>query len=79
MREKHEKKKSICEYQNVISIAFMTHIICKLNLRSHNKNLHGLIMLKKRKRLGTSLAVQWLRLHASTAGGAGSMPGRGLN
>ena len=26
---------------------------------------------------GTSLAVQWLRLHASTAGGAGSIPGRG--
>ena len=26
---------------------------------------------------GTSLAVQWLRLHASTAGGMGSIPGRG--
>ena len=25
----------------------------------------------------TSLAVQWLRLHASTAGGTGSIPGRG--
>ena len=25
----------------------------------------------------TSLAVQWLRLCASTAGGAGSIPGRG--
>ena len=27
--------------------------------------------------LGTSLAVQWLRLCASTAGGVGSIPGRG--
>ena len=26
--------------------------------------------------LGISLAVQWLRLHASTAGGAGSTPGQ---
>ena len=26
---------------------------------------------------GTSLAVQWLRLHASIAGGAGSIPDRG--
>ena len=27
--------------------------------------------------LGTSLAVQWLRLHASNAGGMGSIPGLG--
>ena len=27
--------------------------------------------------MGTSLAVQWLRLHASTSGGAGSIPGWG--
>jgi len=27
--------------------------------------------------LGTSLAVQWLRLHAPTAGGIGSIPGQG--
>ena len=26
---------------------------------------------------GTSLAVQWLRLHASNAGGTGSIPGQG--
>ena len=26
--------------------------------------------------VGTSLAVQWLRLHASNAGGVGSIPGR---
>ena len=28
-------------------------------------------------RMGTSLAVQWLGLHASTAGGMGSIPGQG--
>ena len=27
--------------------------------------------------LGTSLAAQWLRLRASTAGGLGSIPGQG--
>ena len=28
-------------------------------------------------KMGTCLAVQWLRLHASTAGGTGSIPGQG--
>ena len=27
--------------------------------------------------LGTSLVVQWLRLHAPSAGGLGSIPGQG--
>ena len=27
--------------------------------------------------IGTSLAVQWLRLHTSTAGGTGLIPGQG--
>ena len=31
----------------------------------------------KKAELETSLAVQWLRLHASSAGGMGSIPGRG--
>ena len=31
----------------------------------------------KGQRLGTSLAVQWLRLCASNAGGTGSIPGQG--
>ena len=31
----------------------------------------------EKNRYGTSLAVQWLRLHASTAGGTGSIPGWG--
>ena len=31
----------------------------------------------EKRNLGNSLAVQWLGLHASTAGGTGSIPGRG--
>ena len=27
---------------------------------------------------GTSLVVQWVRLHASSTGGVGSIPGRGI-
>ena len=33
--------------------------------------------MKLKKRAGTSLGVQWLKLHASTAGGMGSIPGQG--
>ena len=47
-----------------------------LNLYS---NLYQLCLNKKKKKLkiGTSLAVQWLRLQASTAGGVGSISGGG--
>ena len=31
----------------------------------------------KHKCSGTSLAIQWLRLHTSNVGGTGSIPGRG--
>ena len=34
-------------------------------------------MLKKLVRIGVSLVVQWLRLHAPTAGAQGSIPGWG--
>ena len=37
----------------------------------------GILKKKKNPLSGTSLAVQWLRLHASTAEGAGSIPGLG--
>lgn len=30
-----------------------------------------------KKKLGTSLVIHWLRLHASKAGGAGSIPDQG--
>ena len=36
-----------------------------------------LLLAFKALRLGTSLAVQWLGLHAFTARGLGSIPGRG--
>ena len=35
------------------------------------------ILSFKKSSFGTSLAVQWLRLHASTAGHTGLIPGRG--
>ena len=38
--------------------------------------LEGRIQFKRKAR-GTSLAVQWLGLCASTAGGTGSIPGQG--
>ena len=37
-----------------------------------------LLSLLPKKKLGTSLAIQWLRLCASTAGGMGSIPVREL-
>ena len=46
-----------------------TTIECKLYLE---KVFEG-----KESGLGTSLAVQWLGLRASTAGDVGSIPGRG--
>ena len=39
----------------------------KLGLSSSCQNIHP----------GTSLVVQWLRLHAPNAGGLGSIPGQG--
>ena len=33
--------------------------------------------IQEKVELGTSLVVQWLRLHASNAGGTGSVPGKG--
>ena len=41
---------------------------------SHHDGISALIRKDTR---GTSLAVQWLRLHTSSAGGMGSIPGRG--
>ena len=35
------------------------------------------VLIKNAEPGGTSLTVQWLRLHASTAGGVGSIPGPG--
>ena len=37
----------------------------------------ALFTIAKTWKQGTSLAVQWLRLHAPSAGGTGSIPGRG--
>ena len=42
-----------------------------------NKNLKKIFKKKKMIDFGKFLAVQWLRLHSSNAGGVGSIPGRG--
>ena len=36
-----------------------------------------LVVLKKRRKVGTSLTVQWLRLQVSNAGCVGSIPAQG--
>ena len=40
-------------------------------------NVLAFIFLFKTIDIGASLAVQWLRLHTSSAGGLGSIPGQG--
>ena len=48
------------------------------NLQSLVKNENAAFIIQKLLRIsGTSLAVQWLRLRASTAGAMGSISGRG--
>ena len=37
-----------------------------------------LLMIQDGYVLGTSVAIRWLRLHASTVGGAGLIPGQGI-
>ena len=44
---------------------------------SHPESRSGRITTIKKPRGGTSLAVPWLRLHASTTAGTGSVPGQG--
>ena len=55
--------------ENIFS--FCTCYVWLIGLAHKTQLLVFLIML------GTSLVVQWLRLHASNAGGARSIPGRG--
>ena len=40
-------------------------------------HIQPLTVIKSKIKLGTYLAVQWLRLRTSTAGGTGSIPGPG--
>ena len=39
--------------------------------------VYSFIFFLQKATRGTSLVAQWLRLHASIAGGMGSIPGRG--
>ena len=40
-------------------------------------SLKAFLKVSKKKKKGTSLAVQWLDFHTSTAGGMGPIPGQG--
>ena len=51
----------------------MNYYVVRLKLTQYCKST----ILQKKIKTGTSVAVQWLRLCASTAGGMGSIPGRG--
>ena len=53
----------------------LLHIITQGKLRPFDLKKKNLF--QKYKRLGTSLAVQWLRLHTSTIEGTGSTSGQG--
>ena len=44
---------------------------------SVSKNFFKTIITNFKSTVGTSLEVQWLRIHASTAVGMGSIPGQG--
>ena len=50
-------------------------MILTITAQSHDELWHAGAHEVKMKDLGTSLAVQWLRHHASTAGDKGSIPG----
>ena len=52
--------------------------ISKFGIEENYINLKANIILNRHKiiPIGTSLVVQWLRLHASNAGGTGSIPGQ---
>ena len=67
MAGKQEKKKK------KVYTKFQTQVMKIFWKRS---KLGGLCSLRI-QRGGTSLVVQWLRLHASNAGGEGSIPGLG--
>ena len=52
----------------------------KIHQALYSQRVHFLIVLYaslKFKKEGNSLEVQWLGIHTSTAGGTGSIPGRG--
>ena len=50
-------------------------MILTIIAQSHDELWHAGAHEVKMKDLGTFLAVQWLRHHASTAGDTGSIPG----
>ena len=54
-------------------------LLGKLHIEDNGTSISvsTLLLLRKKKNAGISLAVQWLRLCTSIAGGMGSVPGQG--
>ena len=61
----------------VISISHESFLIFKMSCKQIQLCLADNGIRHRSERSGTSLAVQWLRLCTSSAGGAGSIPGQG--
>ena len=55
----------------------MYNIVLVSGVQHSNSIFLYIILHLKKVTIGTSLAVQWLRLHTSTAGGMGSIPVQG--
>ena len=74
-----KKGKQIYSYSYGNILFFLLCIKWKGLLGFYSSQVKGAlhILMVKNESLGTSLVVQWLRLHASNAGCPGPVPGRG--
>ena len=74
------------KFQVALVHVWFQYPIGSVSLKNSNKMAKGIfadviqfinqltLVNQKGNQIGTSLAVQWLRLHTSTAGGTGSIP-----
>ena len=71
------KNKGKINKKQILFCYFDLMVVSRSHLVSHIGSLESPDVLFKETVVGTSLAVQWLRLWASTVGGTGSTPGQG--
>ena len=81
MTPKTQATKYKKERENLIKIKMCLKeelsTMSKANRKNGRKYLQITYLLKESKYIGTSLVVQWLRLHAPNAGELGLIPGQG--